>query len=369
MLHILFHTTTNAYDSLIPNLSYVSEAAAYVLDCQLRTHLVPYTDVVWLSSKSFHYPFWDRRKFNRKKRPLPAKPGSFQVFLKGFKDANVFLREHPWPDQYWSGFRANDTHRNKRRRWTENCRPSSAPALEEVDYSDDEGREDENASPSPNRFMWTEPLKQSFREELEKLVILDYIMRNTDRGLDNWMIKLDYESGKASIVSDPIRMNMEPVEEEDGPRPADPSRTASPAPRAANPYKSQKPMDATTRQTTGQEPAMAIGAIDNSLSWPWKHPDAWRRYFTSENFHVITLLIVVQFPLRLAFPPCRPDWQAILAEDKRSLSTPAHIDRVVDADVIGVEEGVPERYRLQGKDVRKAAGRDEGPGVERCRGP
>ncbi|KAK5240499.1 Phosphatidylinositol 4-kinase LSB6, partial [Exophiala xenobiotica] len=29
---------------LIPNLSYVSEAAAYVLDCQLRTFLVPYTD-------------------------------------------------------------------------------------------------------------------------------------------------------------------------------------------------------------------------------------------------------------------------------------------------------------------------------------
>ena len=66
--------------SLIPNLSYVSEAAAYVLDAQLRTNLVPYTDVVWLSSKSFHYPFWDRRGFYRKKKPLPPKAGSFQVF-------------------------------------------------------------------------------------------------------------------------------------------------------------------------------------------------------------------------------------------------------------------------------------------------
>lgn len=264
--------------SLIPNLSYVSEAAAYVLDCQLRTHLVPYTDVVWLSSKSFHYPFWDRRKFNRKKRPLPAKPGSFQVFLKGFKDANVFLREHPWPDQYWSGFRTKDSHRRNKKRWTENCRPSSAPGLDEVDYSDGEDQEDGSVSPSPNRFVWTEPLKQSFREELEKLVILDYIMRNTDRGLDNWMIKLDYETGKASIVSDPIRMNMETVEEEEaGPRPAEPSRAVSPNPRAANPYKTQKPMDATSRQPTGNEPTMAIGAIDNSLSWPWKHPDAWRR--------------------------------------------------------------------------------------------
>ncbi|KAK6827922.1 phosphatidylinositol 3- and 4-kinase domain-containing protein [Apiospora arundinis] len=127
---------------LIPNLSYVSEAAAYTLDCQLRTHMVPYTDVVWLSSKSFHYPYWDRRNFYRKKKPFPAKPGSFQVFLKGFKDANVFLKQHPWPDQYWSGLRANDTHRNKQRRWADSCRPSSRRA------GDDESDDDE-ARPQP----------------------------------------------------------------------------------------------------------------------------------------------------------------------------------------------------------------------------
>jgi phosphatidylinositol 4-kinase type 2 len=32
--------------------------------------------------------------------------------------------------------------------------------------------------PSP-RFQWTDALQQNFREELEKLVILDYMMRNT----------------------------------------------------------------------------------------------------------------------------------------------------------------------------------------------
>lgn len=265
---------------MIPNLSYVSEAAAYVLDCQLRTNLVPYTDVVWLSSKSFHYPFWDRRKFNRKKRPLPAKPGSFQVFLKGFKDANVFLREHPWPDQYWSGFRTNESHRNKRRRWTDQCRPMGAPPIgEEQDYySDEENRE--QAVPTPENFVWTETLKQSFREELEKLVILDYIMRNTDRGLDNWMIKVDWETNKVSVVSDPPQMNMETSTEEPepGPRIADASRSSTPLSRASNPYKSQKPMDASNRKPVGSEPAISIGAIDNSLSWPWKHPDAWRRY-------------------------------------------------------------------------------------------
>jgi hypothetical protein len=126
--------------------------------------------------------------------------------------------------------------------------------------------------------VWTEPLKESFREELEKLVILDYIMRNTDRGLDNWMVKVDWEAGKVSIVSDPVQMNMEPVMEEEGPRPVDPGPRNNPAPRASNPYRSHKPMDASNRQPTKNRPTIALGAIDNSLSWPWKHPDAWRRY-------------------------------------------------------------------------------------------
>lgn len=270
---------------LIPNLSYVSEAAAYVLDHQLRTHLVPYTDVVWLSSKSFHYPFWDRRSFQKKKKPLPAKPGSFQVFLKGFKDANVFLRENPWPDQYWAGFRSNEANRQKKKRWADNCRPSASASADDAASSDDEegqhGDGPEDASPGPNKFVWTEKLKQSFREELEKLVILDYIMRNTDRGLDNWMVKVDWETNTVSLASDPIQINMEPVTEEDeeeaNVRPIDASEMPPQPTRASYPYKRQKPMKVSSpRRKT--EPNMSIGAIDNSLSWPWKHPDAWRSF-------------------------------------------------------------------------------------------
>ncbi|KAI0098211.1 hypothetical protein GGR51DRAFT_433730 [Nemania sp. FL0031] len=264
---------------LIPNLSYVSEAAAYTLDCQLRTNMVPYTDVVWLSSKSFHYPYWDRRSFYRKKKPLPAKPGSFQVFLKGFKDANIFLRENPWPDQYWSGFRSNDTHRNRRKRWTTNCRPSSQPAYDEFE-SDDERSPREQRPLGPDNFMWTESLKQSFREELEKLVILDYIMRNTDRGLDNWMVKVDWETQQVSIASEPPHLNMDVGEEEErepGPRPVNlPPRTQSTSPKP-HPYKVQKPMN-TGDSARVPNPKISIGAIDNSLSWPWKHPDAWRSF-------------------------------------------------------------------------------------------
>ncbi|KAJ2974901.1 hypothetical protein NUW58_g8510 [Xylaria curta] len=273
---------------LIPNLSYVSEAAAYTLDCQLRTHMVPYTDVVWLSSKSFHYPYWDRRSFYRKKKPLPAKPGSFQVFLKGYKDANIFLREHPWPDQYWSGSRSNDTHRNRRKRWTANCRPSSRPAYDEFE-SDDERTTGEQRPLGPDNFMWTESLKQSFREELEKLVILDYIMRNTDRGLDNWMVKVDWETQEVSIASEPPQLHIDSVvedEREPGARPVDLTQRAQSNSPRPHPYRVQKPMDVGD-STKVPNPKISIGAIDNSLSWPWKHPDAWRRYFSSVSLYEI----------------------------------------------------------------------------------
>ncbi|KAJ5826290.1 hypothetical protein N7474_003428 [Penicillium riverlandense] len=268
---------------LIPNLSYVSEAAAYVLDARLRTNLVPYTDIVRLSSKSFFYDFWDRRKAWKGKKTLPPKAGSFQVFLKGYRDANIFLREHPWPDQSNTGFRAEDAPKRKKRPWNEACRPSGV-------QSDDEDEEENGYVPTPSsrdesaerRFHWTENLKQSFREELEKLVILDYIMRNTDRGLDNWMIRVDMGTEQVSIVADPPK-NTEPQPKYDEdelmppPRPVSVNSNGS-----AQPYKRHE-MLAVSREGTplnsrDQQASLQIGAIDNSLSWPWKHPDAWRSF-------------------------------------------------------------------------------------------
>ncbi|KAI6715694.1 hypothetical protein PZA11_001985 [Diplocarpon coronariae] len=257
---------------LIPNLSYVSEAAAYTLDCRLRTNLVPCTDIVHLSSKSFHYDFWDRRAFYRKKKPLPPKVGSFQVFLKGFKDASIFLRENPWPDHSNSGYRPTDASR-KKKPWKETCRPNSS-------RSDDEDEGETIFTPilegQDRRFVWTDTLQQSFREELEKLVILDYIMRNTDRGLDNWMIKVDWENQDVSIVSEPPRMDAR--EEERSPLLVS---TTDNIALKTHPYRVQQPMEATNRSATPPRtggPIMSIGAIDNSLSWPWKHPDAWRSF-------------------------------------------------------------------------------------------
>jgi len=256
---------------LIPNLSYVSEAAAYVLDCQLRTNLVPYTDIVGLSSKSFHYDFWDRRAYYRKKKPFPEKLGSFQVFLKGFKDANIFLKEHPWPDQQTGALQADRTQRKKRRRWAEDCRPSGPQSDNEYDDDDAEPADQQRQ----RRGFWSEALQQSFREQLEKLVILDYIMRNTDRGLDNWMIRIDQKTQQATIVAEPPKMDGDVGAE------AQPSSYTRQSMEGLDPYQRREPMTATSRSNTPMQngaaapaPAVSIGAIDNSLSWPWKHPDA-----------------------------------------------------------------------------------------------
>ncbi|KAK0927173.1 Phosphatidylinositol 4-kinase LSB6 [Friedmanniomyces endolithicus] len=252
---------------LIPNLSYVSEAAAYVLDCQLRTNLVPYTDVVGLSSKSFHYDFWERRSYWKKGRALPEKAGSFQVFLKGYKGATEFFREHPWPDQSVRG--AAQTlapKRRRKRRWAEDCRPGSAALVGEGEESDEEDAAGPNSVPNRvRREFWTEELQQSFREELEKLVTLDYIMRNTDRGTDNWMIRIDTSKQEAQLVMDPPKPNGYPAESAD----------ADGYPRREDLMTTSAPSNPTTREN---HPTIHLGAIDNSLSWPWKHPDAWRSY-------------------------------------------------------------------------------------------
>ncbi|KAK3708051.1 Phosphatidylinositol 4-kinase LSB6 [Vermiconidia calcicola] len=246
---------------LIPNLSYVSEAAAYVLDVQLRTNMVPYTEVVSLSSKSFYYDYWDRRQFYRKRKPLPEKQGSFQVFLKGFKGATEFFQEHPWPDQHGRTFKdAPERKKKRRKRWDQTCRPTSNTGGEEAETTDEESGLTARGSSRTCQEFWSEQLQHSFREQLEKLVILDYVMRNTDRGTDNWMIRVDKHKGEATIVANFPHQK----EQQDGD--ADPY------------YRRNESMTATPPDSEKEQNAPRVGAIDNSLSWPWKHPDAWRSY-------------------------------------------------------------------------------------------
>lgn len=75
---------------LIPQLSYLSEAAASLLDRRLEANIVPRTEVVELSSSAFYYVWIDRERARSRDKggkgiKLPPKPGSWQVFLKGYK--------------------------------------------------------------------------------------------------------------------------------------------------------------------------------------------------------------------------------------------------------------------------------------------
>lgn len=93
-------------------------------------------------------------------------------------------------------------------------------------YGSDE-QQDVEPPPEPSalpcEFAWTARTRRDFRLELERLILLDFLMRNTDRGLDNFMIQ----------------------------------------------YNPNAPPD---------ESSIRIGAIDNSLSFPHHHPRGLRDY-------------------------------------------------------------------------------------------
>ncbi|RWS01895.1 phosphatidylinositol 4-kinase type 2-alpha-like isoform X1 [Dinothrombium tinctorium] len=178
---------------LVPNQGYLSEAGASLVDRKLQLNIVPKTRVVKLVSKTFNYSAIDRAKSKTKQNVsdrfpsvgrrfhrigLPPKTGSFQQFVEGYEDAYVWLRrfeDEPLPDD----------------------------------------------------------VQKEFQSQFERLVILDYIIRNTDRNNDNWLIKYVKEPSNNS-----------------------PSNTWSPK----------------------KQPLIKIAAIDNGLAFPFKHPDEWRAY-------------------------------------------------------------------------------------------
>lgn len=146
--------------------------------------------------------------------------------------------------------------------------------------------------PSP-RFQWTDALQQNFREELEKLVILDYMMRNTgtssllspansDRGLDNWMIKIcwhNHDNDDAHVNgagSDTQNRNGK-----NGDHHSSMTKPVSDQPLQSPALVELRTSDTLTSRTASPQPAaphIHIGAIDNSLAFPWKHPDEWRSF-------------------------------------------------------------------------------------------
>ncbi|XP_015793857.1 phosphatidylinositol 4-kinase type 2-alpha [Tetranychus urticae] len=177
---------------LVPNQGYLSEAGASLVDQKLQLNIVPKTKVIKLASKTFNYTAIDRakartkqnlserypnlgRRFNR--IGLPTKVGSFQLYVHGYEDASVMLRQ-----------------------FMDNPLPES--------------------------------VQREFQLQFERLVVLDYIIRNTDRNHDNWLIKYNKPDEKKGSES----------------------------------WNQKK------------EPSVKIAAIDNGLAFPFKHPDEWRAY-------------------------------------------------------------------------------------------
>lgn len=146
---------------LVLNAGYTSEASASLVDFHLKLNIVPETIVTSFTSPVFNYRGVETAMAKMKMRSLPRKVGSFQRFVHGYQSA------------------------------------SRLPQTAFAELLNNEG----------------------FIDQFQRLTVLDFIIRNTDRGLDNFLIKMDGDS--------------------EGPR---------------------------------------IAAIDNGLAFPHKHPDHVRVY-------------------------------------------------------------------------------------------
>lgn len=197
-IHRTFFPCFFGRSCLIPNQGYISEAAACVLDRQLMSYVVPYTDVIYLKSSLFYYSWWEKTRSKIRRHKI----GSFQMFLNRYMEAHTFFKLYPVPQNI-----------------------DRLPETREHFIDDDQSIEDANLT-----FKWSQDVLLQFQEQLEKVVILDYIMRNTDRGADNWMIKIQWRERRHESGA-----------------------------RQAYPY-------------------LKIGAIDSGLAFPWKHPDEWRSF-------------------------------------------------------------------------------------------
>lgn len=90
----------------------------------------------------------------------------------------------------------------------------------------------------------------------------------------------------------------------------------------------------TFSNTGGYTPVLKVGAIDNSLAFPWKHPDQWRSfpfgYVSSSGWLEGEPLLTLHN--QMAFPACITDRAAVLHEDARSFSAITHINEMVGGD-------------------------------------
>ena len=183
MLHRTCSPCLFGRSCLMPNVGFISEVAASVVDRHFGLGIVPRTEIVELTSPTFNYGYWFWKPTTIE--GLKPKKGSFQLFISGL-------------------YKSED-------------------ALEKLNIVKD-------------RFPH---ITFELQLEFEKLVVLDYLVRNTDRSWDNWLFCIEWRDPKTNE----LRSNqlIPPID-----------------------------IDVV--------PSIKIVGIDNGLAFPWKHPDEWRLY-------------------------------------------------------------------------------------------
>lgn len=172
-------------------------------------------------------------------------------------------------------------------------------------------------------------LAKSFQVQFERLVVLDYIIRNTDRGNDNWLIKYSQPkitkkvngTGGKSLASSQNELKTENIINttdntldqtqnnnivnlgdskneklidvaisvaSSGSLAESSSNSSSSGSNNGdtNGATAAGGIDNTSQRTLGKPndwnmvdaPEIRIAAIDNGLAFPFKHPDSWRAY-------------------------------------------------------------------------------------------
>jgi len=93
--------------------------------------------------------------------------------MTGYKDANIFFKEGY--EEIAKKNNASNSNISSQSNLSSIRNLSSRDSLQEMEHP----------------FNWTIKTQKEFQWQFERLVVLDYLIRNTDRGLDNWMIKYE----------------------------------------------------------------------------------------------------------------------------------------------------------------------------------
>lgn len=255
---------------LTPATGFLSEAAASTVDTFFGLGMVPMTQIIHLKSQSFQYSLWQRcdrllkmgsaaaagsttgstsenqaAQNQSEVFPFPTKLGSFQLHVKGFEESSIILQR------------------------MDDMRP-----LERG-------------------------LREDFQEEFEKMVILDYLIRNTDRSSDNWMIHLSFENvfgfgngddfgnGNGGVNNDTknnnnstqstINLHPTPATHVLDVRDLKKSLYYDNNAMKRHNFKSEK--DLKHNPNPNVRPRVKIACIDHGLAFPFYHPNDWPRSY------------------------------------------------------------------------------------------